>query len=236
MENTPTHLPLGWHEDGTPIFNRGDFIRTGRPLPPTLSNDAIIYDELILPEHRHLRPEIKFNLILLKKSTNKFAQTVWLGKSSIDEKTGFTYPRIIQSLDSTGRILLQRTDSKGIVSDIVILVMNPLHLAIIPSNYETVLFNLSTQSPSRFFELNAREEIKNIDHLKSMNGPGYILKSNGDLEVNKNYSEIPIPRFQPGLENFKFLQKRPLYEMLTHYPKGFDIFDPPNHSFFLGSF
>ena len=104
------------------------------------------------------------------KDTNKFAQTVWLGKSSIDEKTGFTYPRIIQSLDSTGRILLQRTDSKGIVSDIVILVMNPLNLAIIPSNYETVLFNLSTQSPSRFFELNAREEIKNIDHLKSMNG------------------------------------------------------------------
>ena len=67
MEKVATALPLDWHPDGIPIFLRGDLIRDPRPLEPA---NAEIYDNIILPEHKHLRPEIRLNLIRIPSWNN----------------------------------------------------------------------------------------------------------------------------------------------------------------------
>lgn len=235
MEQVPTALPLSWHPDGTPIFERGDFIRQPRPLLPSDDNSAVMYDELMLPEHKHLRPELRFNLVVLEPSINREANQAWLGKSYPDEKRDFIFGRVIQALDSSCRVILQRWSEPGKVTDFVMLAMQPLQLAIVPPTYECVVLNYSTQTPARFFELQAREEVRNVDTIKAMQGTGYLLLTARELEVNKNYDELPIPRIHPGLTAFRFLQRRPLYEMLTHYPIGFDFIDPPRHDFFAGA-
>ena len=142
---------------------------------------------------------------------------------------------MIQGLDSSCRVILQRWDEKGKVNDFLLLGLQPLLLAVVPPNYETILLNASTESPARFFELQAREEQRNTDILEELNGPGYLVKADGGFEPNTNYDELPVPRIQPGLNGFRFLQRRPLYEMLTGYPKGFDFIDPPRPEFFAGA-
>ena len=227
-------LPLDWHPDGTPIFLRGDIIRPARPMGP---DNGVIYDNLMLPEHKHLRPEIRFNLINIPPRVNSGDKVacVWLGKSYPDVKRGFVFGRIIQALDSTCRVTLQRWTEPGRVTDYVVLIMQPLQLAMIPPTYECILSNVSDDLPARFFEICAYEESRNIDTIGTLGGAGYILKKDGGLLPNKSYDELPIPRFHPGLDSFKFLQRRPLYEMLTQYPKGFDFIDPPHDEFFAGS-
>ncbi|MHA2501713.1 MAG: hypothetical protein ACXAE3_02395 [Candidatus Kariarchaeaceae archaeon] len=233
MESTPTDLPLSWHTDGTPIFERGDIIREARPLPPHHDDNVVIFDDLMLPEHRHLRPELRFNLYLLKNREDSVNQA-WLGKSHPDPRRDFIFGRIIQALDDSCRVILQRSDSDGSINDFVVLNMQPLQLAIVPPTYETVLMNQSFQSPARFVEIHAREEKRNIDQLQALGGPGYLL-SGSTVTPNDRYSALPIPRFHPGQEAFRFLQRRPLYEMLTSYPKGFDFIDPPRDEFFAGA-
>ena len=98
-----------------------------------------------------------------------------------------------------------------------------------------ITFNASDEFPARFFEIQSTEEVRNIDGLKLLQGTGYILENNGNLLPNKNYSELPIPRIHPGHEHFRFMQRRPLYEMFTSYPKGFDFIDPPRDGFFVGA-
>ncbi|MCY3413901.1 MAG: hypothetical protein INQ03_19820 [Candidatus Heimdallarchaeota archaeon] len=227
-------LPLDWHNDGTPIFNRGDIIRPSRPTEPSI---GITYDNLMLPEHRHLRPELRFNLHVIPpgNTTTDQASSIYLGKSYPDSKRGFIFGRIIQALDPTCRVILQRWERTGIVTDFVQLICQPLHLAMVPPTYESVLINAAVDAPARFFEIQAWEEARNIDTIKSLGGPGYILKKDGGLIPNSNYDELPIPRIHPGLDGFKFMSRRSLYEMLTHYPKGFDFIDPPYDEFFAGS-
>jgi hypothetical protein len=206
VETLETGLPLDWHGDGTPIFLRGDFIRDPRDLPPGTGK---IYDNIILPEHKSLRPELRFNLLRIPAlEGHNSAQSIWLGKSNPDPK---------------------------VVTDFVMLTMQPLQLAVVPPTYETIVLNASDNLPARFFELQAKEELRDIETIGRLEGPGYILQSSGQLVPNTNYNELPIPRIHPGLEEFKFLQRRPLYEMLTSYPKGFDFIDPPNDLFFSGS-
>jgi hypothetical protein len=233
VETLETGLPLDWHGDGTPIFLRGDFIRDPRDLPPGTGK---IYDNIILPEHKSLRPELRFNLLRIPAlEGHNSAQSIWLGKSNPDPKRGFVFGRIIQAMDESCRIILQRWSTPGVVTDFVMLTMQPLQLAVIPPTYETIVLNASDNLPARFFELQAKEELRDIETIGRLEGPGYILQSSGQLVPNTNYNELPIPRIHPGLEEFKFLQRRPLYEMLTSYPKGFDFIDPPNDLFFSGS-
>ena len=235
MDRTPTDLPLSWHDDGTPIFERGDFIRQARPLPPSQEEPSVIYDELMLPEHRHLRPELRFNLIVLPASTGEMAQVAWLGRSAPDIKHGYRYPRLLQALDSSCTILLQRWTEPGKVTDFIKLSMQPLHLAAVPSNYEVILVNSSQHSPARFVEIQAKEEVRDTENLETLAGSGYLIKSDGGFLPNQNYDELPVPRIKPGLDGFRFLQARPLYMMLTSYPKGFDFIDPPRPEFFIGA-
>lgn len=229
-------LPLEWHPDGTPIFQRGDIIRPARPMDP---DHGVIYDNLILPEHKHLRPEIRFNLINIPPveggETNELVSSLWLGKSYPEEKRGFVFGRIIQALDATCRVTLQRWTEPGKITDFVTLIMQPLQLAMVPPTYECILSNVSDDIPARFFELCAYEESRNTDTINSYGGPGYLMKKDGTLLPNQNYDELPIPRFHPGLDTFKFLQRRPLYKMFTQFPKGFDFIDPPHDEFFAGS-
>lgn len=228
-------LPLDWHTDGTPIFNRGDIIRPARPIEPS---NGIIYDNLILPEHKHLRPEVQFNLLVIppnKESHSDFVPSIWLGKSYPDRKRGYVFGRVIQALDSSCRVTLQRWTEIGKITDFVSLIMQPLQLAMVPPSYEAILSSVVIDRPARFFELCASEEVRNIDTIRSLEGPGYLQKMDGKLEVNINYDELPIPRFHPGLDGFKFMTRRSLYEMFTHFPKGFDFIDPPHDEFFAGS-
>ncbi|MHA2250872.1 MAG: hypothetical protein ACXAD7_10950 [Candidatus Kariarchaeaceae archaeon] len=232
METVETGLPLDWHGDGIPIFLRGDFIRDPRPLEP----NGFIYDNLILPEHKHLRPELRFNMIRIPAMQNQEStNAVWLGKSYPDAKRGFVFGRVIQALDQNCRIILQRWVEPGVVTDYVMLTMQALQLSLVSPVYECILVNASPEFPARFFELQSTEEVRNIDDIKSLNGPGYILEPNGGFLPNQNYSELPIPRIHPGHDHFRFMQRRPLYEMLTSYPKGFDFIDPPRDEFFIGA-
>ncbi len=231
MEKIDTGLPLDFHPDGTPIFQRGDFIRPARPM-----DDGVIYDNLMLPEHKHLRPELRFNMIqILGNLGTEWAKNVMLGKSYPDEKRGFVFGRVIQALDSNCRVILQRWNKPGVVTDFVMLTMQPLQLALVPPVYETILCNASDEFPARFFELHAKEEMRNTDVIHNLEGSGYLLRNDGHLIPNKNYIELPIPRIHPGLDGFKFMQRRPLYEMVTSYPKGFDFIDPPRDEFFVGA-
>lgn len=225
-------LPLDWHSDGTPIFNRGDIIRPPRSLPP----DGVIYDNLVLSEHRHLRPELEFNLIVIPpREANVMAPMVWLGKSYPDSRRGFVFGRVIQALDSNCMVIMQRWTRTGIITDFVKLHMQPFHLAVVPSSYEAVLVNSLEEKPARFFELRAEQEVRNTDTIAGFDGPGYLPTKDGGLQPNDNYSELPIPRIHPGLDGFKFMDRRSLYEMFTHYPKGFDFIDPPKDEFFVGA-
>ena len=233
MESTPTNLPLSWHDDGTPIFERGDIIRQARPLLPHNSQYSVMYDDLMLPEHRHLRPEVRFNMIVLGAIPNSSNQA-WLGKSYPDPKRNVVFGRVIQALDRSCRVILQRSESTGKVNDFVVLNMLPLQLAVVPPTYETVLMNRSEEIPARFFEIQAREEKRNTEDLESLQGSGYLLNGS-NVTPNPKYEELVIPRFTPGQVSFRFLQRRPLYEMLTSYPKGFDFIDPPRPDFFAGS-
>ena len=113
--------------------------------------------------------------------------------------------------------------------------MSPLQFAVVPPTYECILINLSKDSTARFFELQAREEKRNIEQLTELNGSGYLQLADGKLKPNQNYDELPIPRIHPGLVSFRFLSRRPLYQMLTQFPKGFDFIDPPRNEFFAGA-
>ncbi|MDH5402490.1 MAG: hypothetical protein OEZ01_00450 [Candidatus Heimdallarchaeota archaeon] len=231
MELTPVGLPLDWHEDGTPIFLRGDFIRPARKMIP---HHSVIYDHLMLPEHLHLLPELRFNLFVLESSKNT-TEEIWLGKSAIDEKRGYIFGRIIQALDSTGRIIIQRSSDIGKVNDFIIYSLQPLQFVVIPANYECVLLNQSRETPARFVELQSREEVRDVSSLTLLEGSGYRQKIDGKLEPNSNYDELPIPVIKPAFDEFRFIRRRPLYEMITSFPQGFDFIDPPNESFYTGS-
>lgn len=229
-------LPIKFHDDGTPVFERTDLIRPPIPLPGV--NNPVIYQNLILPEHRALMPECRFNMIVLPPK-NEHITRAWLGKSQEDPKTHLGFGRVLQAMDSTSRIVLQRMRREippryGYIDDFIILNMNQMQLAIVPPNYEVEIVNFGPK-PVRFFELKAKEEVRDIGQIKELNGMGYIVKDDGGLQPNSNYSELPIPRFQPGLDQFKFLKKRPLYKMFTQYPKGFDFIDPPDLTFFHGA-
>lgn len=174
-------------------------------------------------------------MILMAPNQRDRANEAWLGKSYPDPKRDFQFGRVIQALDSTCRVILQRWEKPGYISDYVMLSMQSLQLAVVPPNYETILVNVSGKTPARFFEMQAREEKRNTDVITELKGPGYIVKSSGQLEVNAEYDELPIPRIHPGLTEFKFLKRRPLYEMFAQYPKGFDFIDPPRLDFFSGA-
>jgi len=235
MDQTPTFLPLSWHTDGTPIFERGDLIRQSRPLAPYEQNEAVIYDDLILPEHKHLRPELRLNLIVIQSSAGTLAHHGYIGQSEPDPRHASVYPRLIQALDSTCRVILQRHNEPDCLNDFILFTLQPLQLIAVPPTYQTVLTNSAESSPARFLELQAREESRGLDLLKQQAGPGYHLKTAGGFQANEKYRELPVPRIRPGLDDFRFLQRRPIYEMLTAYPKGFDFIDPPRPEFFTGA-
>lgn len=231
MEKLPLGLPLDWHSDGTPIFLRGDFIRDPRPLPP---NPGVIYDNLMLPEHRHLHPNSKFNMLIIPPSTKDKLNEIWLGQSYPDKKRGFKFGRLIQALDSTCRVILQRWETAGYITDFIYLTMQPFEYAIVSPVYETILLNGSSDSPARFFEIHAREEVRNIENITDLGGSGYIAYSAGKLLPNSNYDELSIPRITPGLVEFKFLKRRSLYESYIGLSKLFDFIDPPVEGFYIG--
>ena len=231
MEKIPLGLPLDWHVDGTPIFLRGDFIRTPRNLAP---KSGLIYDNLVLPEHRHLHPNSWFNMLVLPPSYEDRLNKIWLGQSYPDKKRGFKFGRIVQALDRSCRIILQRWEKAGCITDFIYFTLQPFEYTIVSPVYETILINGSHDSPARFFEIQAREEIRNIDIITELEGPGYIPYKEGKLSPNSNYDELPVPRITPGLVEFKFLRRRSLYSTYVGLAKFFDFIDPPNESFFIG--
>lgn len=231
MEKLPLGLPLDWHSDGTPIFLRGDFIRDPRPLSP---DSGVIYDNLGLPEHRHLHPNSRFNMLIVPPSRKDKLNEIWLGQSYPDKKRGFKFGRIIQALDRTCRVILQRWETAGCITDFIYLTMQPFEYAIISPVYETILLNSSEDSPARFFEIQAREESRNIDTISKLEGPGYIAYAGGKLLPNSKYDELSIPRITPGIVEFKFLKRRSLYDSYIGLAKFFDFIDPPNEGFYIG--
>jgi len=231
MEKLPLGLPLDWHPDGTPIFLRGDIIRDARNLAP---NSGVIYDNIVLPEHRHLHASSRFNMLILPESNNDKLNGIWLGQSYPDKKRGFKFGRIIQALDRSCRIILQRWETPGYITDFVYLTLQPFEYAIISPVYETILLNASPNSPARFFEIQAKEEVRNIDNINDLKGSGYLGYQEGKLLANTNYDELPIPRITPGLTEFKFLKRRSLYDSYIGLSKLFDFIDPPNEGFFIG--
>lgn len=232
MEKLPLGLPLDWHTDGTPIFLRGDFIRDPRTLFP---NTGVIYDNLVLPEHRHLHPNSRFNMLILPPSNTDKLNEIWLGQSNPDKKRGFKFGRIIQALDRSCRVILQRWEISGKITDFIYFTLQPYEYTIISPVYETILVNGSSDSPARFFEIQAREEVRNIDDITKLEGPGYLPYDKGKLLPNSNYDELPIPRITPGLVEFKFLKRRSLYDSYVGLAKFFDFIDPPIESFYIGS-
>lgn len=228
-------LPVSFHEDGTPIFERSDIIRPAIPLEG--EENPQIYQNLIIPEHRSRIPLLRFNLIVLPGNTSGVTRA-WLGKSKLTSSEPHPFGRVIQSLDYTGRIILQRQNKHDpeldAIDDFVVLNMQPMQLAVIPPEYEVELVNIGN-SPARFFEVQAKEETRDFERLIMNDGMGYIYQRDGNLQPNTAYDELSIPRIQPGLDSFKFLQKRPLYTMLVQYPQGFEFMDPPDPSFFHGA-
>lgn len=218
-------LPLDFHDDGTPIFNRGDFIRD--PIPLFGNNDPLLYDNLILPEHRHLRPEIKFNLIVLPPAKENPTTAF------VNERNRFG--RVIQALDPNCTALVQQRTDITRVRRFFVYHMRPMQFILPPPAYETQLVNNSRERPARFFEINAREEQRTLKELIDLEGFGYQLTMKGNLEPNPKYDELPIPEIRQGLDQFKFLINRPLYTILVSYPQGFSFIDPSNVQFFSGS-
>ena len=230
MEKLPLGLPLDWHPDGTPIFMRGDFIRDARPLQP----NGVIYDDLTLPEHRHLHPISKFNMFILPPSLEEKLTETWLGQSYPDIRHGQKFGRIIQALDISCRVILQRWESAGYITDFLYFTLQPLEYVVVPPVYETILLNASNNGPARFFEIQAREEKRNVDNIGKLNGTGYLALTEGKLLPNAEYYELPIPRIIPGLVEFKFLRRRSLYDSYIGLAKLFDFIDPPVEGFFIG--
>lgn len=229
-------LPLKFHDDGIPIFERGDIIRD--PIAVKGSGNALLYRELFLPEHRALCPDIRFNLYVLPAAEEKETRA-WIGKTMQESRATIMYGRVFQALDHDCIVIVQRNYNDGIpnngkIDDFVLLHLTPMQLAVIPPGYEVELVNISKHA-AKFFEIQAREEVRSTEQLESREGTGYIYKFEGKVEPNSNYEELPIPRFQPGLDSFKFMKKRPLYKMLTQYPKGFEFMHPPNPLFFHGA-
>jgi hypothetical protein len=230
-----TGLPISFHEDGIPIFERSDIIR------PAISLDGVgenyLYQNLVLPEHRALRPEIRLNLIVLSSKINNKVSRSWLGKTKTSKSQKIEYGRVIQALDSTGRVIIQKinrnSEIKSVI-DFVIFSVSPMQLVIIPPEYEVELVNLG-QTPMKFLEIQANEESRDVESLIRSNGMGYILESENNLQPNIEYDELSIPRFVSAHDSFKFLRKRPLYTMITQYPKGFEFMDPPDPLFFHGA-
>ena len=233
MEKLPLGLPLDWHPDGTPIFQRGDFIRDPRSLPP---NSGVIYDNIVLPEHRSLHSNSRFNMIVLPPTVEDKLNEIWLGQSYPDRKRGYKFGRIIQALDITCRVIIQRWEKPGYVTDFVYFTLQPLEYVIVPPVYETILLNASTDTPARFFEIHAKNEKRNTETILELDGTGYLAYQKGKLLPNKNYDELPIPRITPGLFEFKFLKRRSLYTNYIGFAKLFDFIDPPNDGFFVGGF
>ncbi len=231
MEKIPIGLPLDWHTDGTPIFLRGDIIRDPRNLEP---HKGVIYDNIILPEHKHLQPNSKFNILVLPPSNQEKLEEIWLGQSYPGTRHGLKFGRIIQSIDNSCRVILQRWLEKGYITDFIYFTLQPLEYVIVPPVYETILLNGSNESPARFIEVQAREEKRNTDIIKELEGSGYTAHQGGRLIPNSNYNELPIPRITPGLVEFKFLKRRALYESYIGLAKYFDFIDPPIEGFFIG--
>ena len=254
--NSQIGLPLDFYPDGLPIFLRGDFIRSPRPLGP---DHGVIYENLVLPEHLHLHPKLNFNLAVIPPTTDveinskelldnpkyvetlnksretEIAPSIYFGKSVPDQKHGRIYGKIIQALDSNCRVILQRWKSPGKIDDFVILTLQSMQFAIIPASYEFSLVNASTELSARFVMLVAREENSDLETIRELNGSGYLLKKDGSIISNIHYSELPIPRIHQGHIEFKLLQRRPLYEMLTAFPKRFDFLVPTQDLFFSGA-
>ncbi len=221
----PYGLPLDFHDDGTPIFNRGDFIRD--PIPMNGANYPVLYQNLILPEHRALNPSIQFNLHVLPPATDQPTTSLLSGITE--------YGRIIQALDPNCTVAIQKRTSKTKVQRFYLYHLKPLQFCVVPPRYDTQLINNSSEKPAKFFELKAKEDTRNIEDLLELNGLGYTMTMTATLEPNKNYDELPIPEIRPGLEQFKILIPRPLYTIYTLNPQAFSFIDPPNHAFFSGA-
>ncbi len=216
-------LPLDFHDDGTPIFNRGDFIRD--PIPLTGDNNPVIYENLILPEHRHLFPNIKFNLIVLPPATDKPTSAY------LNEKNAFG--RIIQALDPNCSAAIQLRDAKTIVKRFYLYHINPMRLVLPPPNFETQLLNNSTERPARYFEIQEKDEKRIFKELLELDGFGYKMKMDATLDPNPNYDELPIPEIRQGLEQFRFINTRPLYTMMVEYASSLQSLQSPQ--FFSGA-
>ncbi len=239
MEKIDIGLPIDFHPDGTPIFGRSDIIRDNRPLTP----NGLIYDNMILPEHRSLRPEISINLIVIPSveyienddDDVPISPMAYLGRSKIDEKRGYAFGKILQGLDNNCRIILQRWKKPGYVTDAIVFALKPLQFVIVPPNYEVTLINASNNEPARFIELCAKDEIRETKYLEEFNGPGYVLRQDGSMISNYHYNELPIPRIQQGHETYRFLRRLPLYRMFIEFPRGFDFIDSSDNSFYVGA-
>ncbi|MCH8907396.1 MAG: hypothetical protein IH840_09935, partial [Candidatus Heimdallarchaeota archaeon] len=164
-----------------------------------------------------------------------FASMSYIGKSLPDSKRGFRFGRIIQGLDSNCRLILQRWNNKGFVTDFLLFTFLPLQFALVPPAYVSIVLNPSNEMTTRFFTLDAKEEKTDIETIDQLGGPGYLLKKDGKLVPNINYAELSIPRIHPALDQHKFLQRSPLYTMFTKSSKSFDFIDPPREDFFAGS-
>ena len=176
------------------------------------------------------------NLIRVPPSDeSEFATATYVGMSEPDIRRGFKFGRIIQALDKNCRVILQRWNEKGIITDFLLLTFLPLQFALIPPSYESILLNSSGDESARFFVLYAKEETCDITTIQDLNGAGYRLKKDGGLVPNENYTELPVPRIHPAMDQFRFLYRWPLYDLFTNFPKGFDFIDPPRPEFFAGS-
>ncbi|RMG21781.1 MAG: hypothetical protein D6732_26860 [Methanobacteriota archaeon] len=218
-------LPIDFHDDGTPIFNRGDFIRD--PIPLNGDNQPLLYENLILPEHRHFMPEIKFNLIVLPPAKEN-PTTAFLNERN-------QWGRVIQALDPNCSALIQQRIDKTKVRRFFLYHMKPMQFILPPPEYESQLVNNSKEKPAKYFEINAKEERRDLHDLLALNGFGYRMTMQATLDPNPNYDELPIPEIRQGLEQFKFLTNRPLYTLFVNFPHGFSFIDPPNVQFFSGA-
>ncbi|MEG1887546.1 MAG: glucose-6-phosphate isomerase family protein, partial [Oscillospiraceae bacterium] len=150
-----------------------------------------------------------------------------------------TYAEVYEVIKGTALYVLQKADNFDIaptdvvIDDLILAVVKEGQTIIIPPNYGHCSVNIG-EGPLVFSNLAYVPCPVNYDSVKHYHGMSYyIKKKNGkvEIELNKNYKNVPNVKFASVKENPKLGIKfgLPVYISYKNDPNAFEFLENPNH-------